>query len=87
MSTTDQVEKFLKQGVISITIGISPNKMLFVQATHPVITGSQGNHMQIVHQAEAVSLEGCLNQISKQVDHANELKPTLVQLPRGNGGR
>lgn len=87
MNTTDQIESLMKRGVAALTIGKSPNKLLFIQADHPVITGSAGNQMRITHQAEAVSLEGCLNQISKQVDHANELKPTLMTLPRGNGGR
>jgi hypothetical protein len=83
MNTTDQIEHLLKQGVLSLTIGLSPNKMIFVQATHGIKTGPNGTHMQIQHQAEDESLVTCLNQINRQVVHANAIKSeNLVVLPR-----
>ena len=83
MNITDQITSLFKSGVITITIGASPNKMLFVQAAQGVVTGPAGTHMQVQHQAEADSLPECLNQISKQVEHANNLKAeNLVVVPR-----
>jgi hypothetical protein len=85
MNTTDQITNLLKQGVLTLTIGTSPNKMLFVQATQAVKTGPAGNHMQVTHQAEKESLPECLNQIASQVEHANILhNENLIKLPRSN---
>jgi len=84
MTTTDRIETLIKQGVITLTIGTSPNKMLFVQATQAVKTGPAGTHLQATHQAEDTALVGCLEQIAKQVEHANQLKiGNMITLPRG----
>ena len=84
MNTTDRIEALLKQGVITLTIGTSPNKMLFVQATQAVKTGPAGTHMQITHQAESTALVDCLEQVTRQVEHANNLKAgNLIAMPRG----
>ena len=86
MNTTDQITNLLRNGVLSLTIGPSPNKMIFVQATQGVQTGPQGNHMQVQHQAEDESLVDCLNRIAKQVEHANGIRTeSLVVLPKGGG--
>ena len=87
MNTLDQVEALFKKGVISLTIGTSPNKMLFVQAPQAVQTGSAGTHMQVTHQIEGVSLVECLNKLAVQVEHANVIKAeNVVVLPRGGRG-
>ena len=69
-STTDQITSLLKRGVMSLTIGHTPEGVLFIQAAQAVYTGSQGNQMAVQHQAAAETISDCLNQISKQVDHA-----------------
>ena len=87
MNLSDQIESLLKKGVISLTIGTSPNKMLFIQAPQAVQTGSGGTHMQVTHQVEGVSLIECLNKLESQVAHANAIKSeNVVVLPRGGRG-
>ena len=87
MNTTDQITNLLKQGVLTLTIGTSPNKMMFVQATQAVKTGPAGTHLQATHQAEDESLVACLDQINRQVVHANAIKSeNLVVLPKGGRG-
>lgn len=84
MNTSTQIETLLKGGVLNLTIGLSPNKLIFVQAKQTVKTGPQATLMEIGHQAEDESLAVCLNQIARQVEHSNNLKPSkLVTLPRG----
>lgn len=86
MNTTDQIEHLMKNGVVSITIAISPKKTLYIQAAQVVPTGAGANHMQITHQADDADLPDLLNQISKQVEHANAIKTSnLVLMPKGNG--
>ena len=85
MNTTDRIESLLKQGVVSLTIGTSPNKLLFVQARQGVRTGADGTHVEATHQSEGVSLEECLNQVSKQVEHLNKIKTSnMIHIPRSN---
>lgn len=85
MSITDTITDLMKEGVITLTIGTSPNKMLFVQATQAVQTGPGGTHIQATHQVEDESLVTCLNQINRQVVHTNAIKnQKLVIVPRSN---
>lgn len=86
MNTTDRIESLLKQGVISLTIGTSPNKLLFIQAQQGVVTGPNGTHAQITHQAEAESLADCLNLIGKQVEHMNAIKVENLIVVKGGRG-
>lgn len=44
MNTTTRVEMLLKEGVITLTIGMSPNKLIYVQARQGVRTGGDGTH-------------------------------------------
>ena len=85
MNTTDRIESLLKQGVMTLTIGMSPNKLIYVQARQGVRTGGDGTHIEATHQAEGVSLEECLNQVAKQVEHLNQIKTAnMIHLPRSN---
>lgn len=41
--------------------------------------------MKATHQAEGVSLEECLNQVAKQVEHLNQIKTeNMIHVPRSN---
>lgn len=86
MNTTDQIESLLKQGVITLTIGTSPNKLLFIQAQQGVHTGPNGTHCQVTHQAESESLVECLNLLAKQVEHLNQIKVENLVVVKGGRG-
>ena len=87
MNLTEKVESLLKQGVVTLTFGVAPSKMLYCQAKQGVKTGANGTFMEVTHQAEGVSLPECLEQITRQVEHADNLKAgNLVRLPRGGQG-
>lgn len=86
MNITDQITALLKQGVISLTIGTSPNKLLFIQAKQGVHTGPNATHAEVAHQVEAESLVDCLNLLAKQVEHLNAIKVENLVVMKGGRG-
>lgn len=86
MNITDQIESLFKRGVVSLDIGKVPNgEEFYVKAGHVLPTGPEPDHMQVTHQVVG-PVAHCLEGISKQVDHVNQLKPTIVQIrSKGRG--
>lgn len=84
MSTTDKIQELFKQGVVSLTVAVSPKGVLYVQAGQVVQTGPNATHMQVQHQADSADLPDLLNQIAKQVDHANGIKTHVLTMPKRN---
>lgn len=77
----------MRHGVVSLTIATSPKQTTYVKATQFVPTGQDGNHMEVIHQVDDAPLPELLNQLLKQVEHANGIKASnLVVIPK-NGGR
>jgi len=87
MNTIDRIESLMKQGCLTVTFGVAPSKMLYCQAKQGVKTGANGTFMEVTHQSEGMSLPDCLEQVTRQVEHADNLKAgNLVRLPRGGQG-
>ena len=84
MSITDQFNTLFKAGVASINIGLTPEGRTYVVAGQMVPTGPNRTWMQISHQVDGGDIPDMLNQISKQVEHANALKTEILRPPGRN---
>ena len=85
MSITDTIENLFKEGLVELTIGISPKKTMFIRAGQIVPTGgTDTNHLQVTHQLDGDPLPELLNKLKAQVKHVNAAKAGNVLTPKFN---
>ena len=68
MTITDRIETLFKDGgIVSLTIGYTPKKELYLSAGQVVATGpGETDHMQITHQVAGRGLPEMLTQLETQ---------------------
>lgn len=81
MNLNDRIVSMLKAGIAQITIGMNPEGVPFVAVVQQVKTGPEGNLSTVTHQAVNDSVGQCFEEISKRVEHCQEMRATII---RGN---
>lgn len=84
IGTTGTIEALLKTATPEILLMLAPNGSLCIQAKQFVVTGPEGNRSNVVHQVEAPTLIGCLEDLKKRINTCESMQTRIVQPPRRN---
>jgi hypothetical protein len=80
MSVTDTLSWLFEHGVAEVSFQKAEDEKIVVQSKHFVLTGGDGNRMNIVHQVVGANVPEVLEKLKKQVDIANEQRVTIATL-------
>lgn len=86
MSIESKITYLLKNGVANVAFGTSPTGDPYVVASVNVPTGGEGCMLQTTHQKVASTIEGCLDAVTKDIEHVSELQKArkLSVVPEAN---